>query len=182
REMMPQLHQRHLPTPIDGATSGGSNSGGNSFERDLLYKVLFEMKKDLNDLKSLVFELISTNDLEMPDAQHIKSLRLPEGREGNSVLQRVREAEAYTPPAAEPYSPPAFQEEHHYESTIILNEDQRRHYDDSEVIEENLSLEENEKDLISKALKKHQGHRREAAQDLGISERTLYRKIEKYEL
>ena len=65
---------------------------------------------------------------------------------------------------------------------IILNDDQRRHYDESEVVEENLSLEDNERELITKALQKHQGHRREAAHDLGISERTLYRKIEKYGL
>ncbi|MEL6661054.1 MAG: helix-turn-helix domain-containing protein, partial [Bacteroidota bacterium] len=65
---------------------------------------------------------------------------------------------------------------------IILNDDQRREYDASEVVEENLSLEDNERELINKALQKHQGHRREAALDLGISERTLYRKIEKYGL
>jgi transcriptional regulator with PAS, ATPase and Fis domain len=50
------------------------------------------------------------------------------------------------------------------------------------VVEENLSLEENEKELIKKALRKHNGRRKEAAQDLGISERTLYRKIKQYEL
>ena len=50
------------------------------------------------------------------------------------------------------------------------------------LVEENLSLEENEKELIKKALRKHNGRRKEAAQDLGISERTLYRKIKQYEL
>ena len=65
---------------------------------------------------------------------------------------------------------------------IILNNDQEQHYDNMEVVEESLSLEENEKELIRKALRKHNNRRKEAANDLGISERTLYRKIRQYEL
>ena len=88
-----------------------------------------------------------------------------------------REAEHSAPS----YPADTYQEEEGYEP-IILSPDQLRKYDESEVVEENLSLEDNERELITKALQKHQGHRREAAQDLGISERTLYRKIEKYGL
>ncbi|MEL7120782.1 MAG: helix-turn-helix domain-containing protein, partial [Bacteroidota bacterium] len=65
---------------------------------------------------------------------------------------------------------------------IIIDDKTKEHYSSMEVVEENLSLEENEKELIRKALKKHNGRRKEAAQDLGISERTLYRKIKQYEL
>jgi DNA-binding NtrC family response regulator len=178
QEKMPQLNQRHLPS-ITG------QSGGDSFqERDILYKVLFDMKKDLNDLKSLVFELISTNNLEMPDAQQVKSLRLPEGNNTASVIQRIEEE--YPTPVT-PSPPPGFNARDYPEADdayepIILSDNQRRQYDESEIVEENLSLEDNERQLISKALEKHQGHRREAALDLGISERTLYRKIEKYGL
>ena len=65
---------------------------------------------------------------------------------------------------------------------IIINREGGQSYSPSEEVEESLSLEENEKDLIHKALIKHKGRRKEAAQDLGISERTLYRKIKQYEL
>lgn len=174
REMMPQLGQRNLP-------SLSNQAGSDSFqEREILYKVLFDMKKDLNDLKSLVFELISTNDLEMPAEGNIGQLSLPEGR--SSGMAAPPEKRFQTEPKKEP---PSYPEEDFHEGEyepIILNDNQRRHYDESEVVEENLSLEDNERELISKALQKHQGHRREAALDLGISERTLYRKIEKYGL
>jgi len=65
---------------------------------------------------------------------------------------------------------------------IILNDDAQQEYQTMEVVEESLSLEENEKELIRKALRKHNNRRKEAANDLGISERTLYRKIKQYEL
>lgn len=174
RRMMPQLSQRNLPS----LTNQGSSDGLQ--EREILYKVLFDMKKDLNDLKSLVFELIRTNDLEMPADGSMGQLSLPEGRPSGMAAP----PESRFP--AEPQNkPPSYPEEEFHNGEyepIILNDDQRRHYDESEVVEENLSLEDNERELISKALQKHQGHRREAALDLGISERTLYRKIEKYGL
>ncbi|MEL7248571.1 MAG: sigma-54 dependent transcriptional regulator [Bacteroidota bacterium] len=174
RRMMPQLNQRNLPSL---SPQGSSESFQ---EREILYKLLFDMKKDLNDLKSLVFELISTNDLEMPKGGAISALPLPDRRapgmpaptDGRFQTEPRREEKAYP---AEDFS------DSNYEP-IILNDDQRREYDASEVVEENLSLEDNERELINKALQKHQGHRREAALDLGISERTLYRKIEKYGL
>jgi transcriptional regulator with PAS, ATPase and Fis domain len=65
---------------------------------------------------------------------------------------------------------------------IILTSEGRSEYEQTEVIEENLSLESMEKDLIGKALKKHRGRRKDAAEELGISERTLYRKIKQYEI
>ena len=173
RAMMPQLGQRNLPSLTNQAGSDGLQ------EREILYKVLFDMKKDLNDLKSLVFELIRTNDLEMPDEDTLGQLALPEGRGGMVAPPENRFQSE--PEEDVPSYPTDDFHEGEYEP-IILNDDQRRHYDESEVVEENLSLEDNERELITKALQKHQGHRREAAHDLGISERTLYRKIEKYGL
>lgn len=183
-ETMPQLSKRNLP-------SIQKEGAGDQFqEREILYKVLFDMKKDLNDLKSLVFELISTNKLKFPANHGVRSLTAatentfaandPNLRDFNNFpdsLNDINPPRDTTPPfpndhfkTADTYNP------------IILNSDQQQAYDDSVIVDENLSLEDNEKDLINKALKKHRGHRREAAQDLGISERTLYRKIEKYEL
>ena len=63
-----------------------------------------------------------------------------------------------------------------------MDEASQQHYQELEVVDDNLSLIENEKELIRKALKKHHGKRKEAAQDLEISERTLYRKIKEYNL
>ena len=175
RRMMPQLNQRNLPS-----LSSQGNSD-NLQEREILYKVLFDMKKDLNDLKSLVFELISTNDLEMPSGGHVSPLPLPDGRSSTGMAAPAETRFPAEPRREEPSYPTTDYPDTGLEP-IILNDNQRREYDESEVVEENLSLEDNEKELITKALRKHQGHRREAAHDLGISERTLYRKIEKYGL
>ena len=183
-QLMPQITQRHLP-------SIQKEGDKNQFqERELLYKVLFDMKKDLNDLKSLIFELIRTNELKLPNDHSIRSLS-PSTTNISSVIQQFDQGRDNTPKEDNSNlsfdTPSTFNEDdysnedsdHH---PIILNAGQQQAYDQSTVIDENLSLEDNEKDLINKALKKHQGHRREAALDLGISERTLYRKIEKYEL
>lgn len=178
-EKMPQLSQRNLPS----IQKKGSEEPFQ--EREILYKVLFDMKKDLNDLKSLVFELISTNKLKFPSS--IQSLSPANERalsnlgdfsdqQDNSINNIHTDRDI-----APSFTDDAYSNEDTHQP-IILNTEQQQAYDDSVVVDENLSLEDNEKDLINKALKKHQGHRREAALDLGISERTLYRKIEKYEL
>jgi transcriptional regulator with PAS, ATPase and Fis domain len=65
---------------------------------------------------------------------------------------------------------------------IIVDTGMRRAYDESEVVDEDLSLANAEKELIRKALRKHKGRRKEAAAELGISERTLYRKIKEYDV
>lgn len=135
-------------------------------ERDLLYKVLFDMKKDMVDLKKLVVELIQ-NGVN------------PRTFEENSpyINQLYREV---TP------SPAYIGEEAKQPTLTIHNPNQNAKgnndfmsYDtqDAEEVEESLSLVEKESDLIKKALKKHKGKRKAAARELGISERTLYRKI-----
>ncbi|HMR42809.1 MAG TPA: helix-turn-helix domain-containing protein, partial [Saprospiraceae bacterium] len=143
-------------------------------ERELLYKVLFDMKADLTDLKNLVFELIRANDLSVPNPDQMKTFEPSAYR-------------ALQPPTGSDYEGiPA----HYFESKnengpvrpIILEHGQSRDFDKMEVVEENLSLEEMEKEMINKALKKHNGRRKDAADDLGISERTLYRKIKQYDL
>ncbi|MEM1216311.1 MAG: sigma-54 dependent transcriptional regulator [Bacteroidota bacterium] len=170
REAMPSLMQRHLPS---SSSSSGSGSADGFQEREILYKVLFDMKKDLTDLKSLVFNLISTNDLEMPENTDSSLSALP--------MPRQEPDTSFSTPTPT-YQSNDFDKEETTYNPIILSEEDRRAYDESEVVDENLSLEDNERELITKALTKHEGHRREAALDLGISERTLYRKIEKYGL
>ena len=161
-EMFPHLLQRNLPVlSRNGKTSNGSSID----ERDILYKFLFEMKADLKDLKNLVYGLAQTNDLEMPVGQPVEQYytpTLPANELQNPDIQIDNAPRTGRP--------------------IIINQPSSGGFQPTETVEENLSLVEMEKEMIGKALKKHKGRRKEAAEDLGISERTLYRKIKEYEL
>jgi len=179
-DLIPSIAQRNLPM----IRENGSQSQGNNFqEREILYKLLFEMKSDLNDLKSLVFELIQRNNLRVPNLDSFKQLGTPTAavpaveepaagfaaNEDFTYTERKEVTNGFEPEEKAPYQP------------IILNQKDEA-YDNAEVVEESLSLEDMEKELIKKALKKHKGRRKDAAHDLGISERTLYRKINQYQL
>jgi AraC-like DNA-binding protein len=172
--LIPNINQRHLPMIPDSTRGGGFQ---NLEEREILYKLLFEMKSDMTDLKKLVFELIRRNDLNVPDLQNLKRLGEPQFDNNRG----------YPDQSVFPSSPSDYLPEEDSEDLpsslkpIILDKDDDT-YEKAEVVEENLSLEDMEKDLIQKALQKHNGRRKDAAQDLGISERTLYRKIKQYQL
>ena len=137
-------------------------------ERDLLYKVLFDMKKDVNDLKSLVNEILENGgEGSLQTLESNKSLLKP-----SSLNPRIEE------PDEEPVS---------YSLSVI--DDSESSYTpekvqdiEHELEEESLSIEKKEKELIIKALRKNNNKRKYASQDLGISERTLYRKIKQYEI
>jgi DNA-binding NtrC family response regulator len=133
-------------------------SGGNDFanEREILYKLFFDMKKDVNDLKKMFFEIaqnpsLATNYSETYHAN--EKGYMPFGNEMN------------------PNS-----------NSIIISNAEHQKIESVHPVEENLNLAEHEKDYILKALKKHRNRRRDAAMELGISERTLYRKIKEYDL
>lgn len=171
-QFAPKLLERNLP-----ALTGKDNGGAASFEeREILYKFLYEMKNDLNDLKSLVFELVRTNDLDMPDASVHSPLTLPAEIKYKSP-EKSEMGSQFT------YAP-------NYEAiptgrksrAVLLDDEESDYYNKAEEVEESLSLEVMEKDFIKRALKKYRGRRKEAADELGISERTLYRKIKQYEL
>ncbi len=173
-DVIPKLKQTNLPSKID------EESRDNFQERELLYKVLFDMKNDLNDMKGLIYELVKRNDLKMPETGSLRPMRLPSHYE-------VNQSESYSrmsSPVEENYqdrnfSDPSYREDYDPNAPVIVNNDE---YQDLEVVEENLSLEDMEKEFIQKALKRHNGKRKEAALELGISERTLYRKINFYEI
>lgn len=181
-EIVPNILQRNLPAIRN------ENNQNNFQEREILYKLLFEMKNDLNDLKSLVFELIQSNDLRVPDLTSLKALEAPDYKSempyhpGNHYPQPAYESLSKGEQDI-PKPPPAFEER---VLPLILSEKEKRaqeeEFDNVEFIDENLSLEYHEKNLIQKALKKHNDRRRDAANELGISERTLYRKIKQYNL
>ncbi len=154
---LPEYNDTRLPALIQ--KKGISEDAFNS-EREILYKVLFDMKKDMNDLKKLVGEIMMKGDVgsevQNDNAQIIKNLY---GEEEDVLPER----EKIMSPG-----------QHHKEEDHIQ--------DTEEIQEESLSLEEKEIELIQKALEKHRGKRKYAAQELGISERTLYRKIKEYEI
>ena len=166
----PHLLHRNLPVP----GRFGNDPNGNLDEREILYKLLFDMKSDLNELKSLVFGLIRSNDLEIPDNHAISAL-MPGIREHNLSNQHVAASHGYQSEQEEMF-------ERRDSRPVIVDNNLAQQYEDSEIIEENLSLEEMEKGMIIKALKKFNSRRKEAAAELGISERTLYRKIKQYNL
>jgi DNA-binding NtrC family response regulator len=168
-QFVPNIQKRNLPIPTDGG-----KSGDNFQEREILFKFLFDMKNDLNDLKSLVFELIRQNDLEMPDTNSLRMLQQATLPEFALSAKDTTELEQFIPPnlRVEPVE----------NVKPIIIERSEKNFDSSEIVEASLNLIDMEKDLILKALKKHTGKRKEAAQDLGISERTLYRKIKEYDL
>jgi DNA-binding NtrC family response regulator len=136
------------------------------------------MKTDLNDLKGLVFELISNNDLTLPDN---KSLRHIQSHRFSQPSSPERET-SYNPDLSRYYEAQEDSADPGSIKPIIIDKSNAKAYNRSEVVEENLSLEDMEKDLINKALIKHKGRRKDAAEELGISERTLYRKIKFYDL
>lgn len=170
--LIPSITKRNLPMIAD---ANGQNGGFQ--EREILYKLLFDMKRDLNDLKSLVFELIRNNDLDMPDSATLRGLQMPD-----YALEHERSMELNRNTSPEPASPRSTENFDVPSPRPIIIDGQHPDYDSTEVVEETLSIEENEKELIRKALRKHSGKRKEASQDLGISERTLYRKIKEYDI
>lgn len=139
-------------------------------EREILYKLLFDMKGDLHDLKQLVFELIRGNNLRMPDTISMRTFdkQLAE----NDALDADSWHSASVPELSGSTS--------HAERQPIIIDDKK--YDRTELVDEHMALEDMEKEMIRKSLKRHGGRRKEAALELGISERTLYRKIKQYDL
>lgn len=132
------------------------SESGDLSEREILYKVLFDLRNDVTDLKKVVSSIIK------------------EGASTMSPIEKQDMIESLYSNADTPAALPA-----HSESFITDNESS---FETHEEVEESLSLEEKEIEMIRKALEKYNGKRKYAAKELGISERTLYRKIKEYEL
>jgi transcriptional regulator with PAS, ATPase and Fis domain len=133
-------------------------------ERDILYKVLFDMKRDLTELKKLVVQVLQADSGTAISAE-----------DKEKIISRLYKD--ITPEINKMLPEPSTQVNqftHPLES--------KPNYQEAIEVEESLSLEDKEKEMIKKALEKHRGKRKYAAQDLGISERTLYRKIKEYNI
>ncbi len=157
-QFLPENNFNRLPVLAGGAGAVSHQEFAN--EREILYKLFFDMKKDVTELKKMFFEVLQNPSM----AQNIPVYNgtvnnMPEMRQ--SVMPGNFVAQGNQP--------------------VILNQ----HPDDVQRIEaeeESLSIVDKEKELIIKALKKHRGKRKDAAADLGISERTLYRKLKEYDI
>lgn len=173
QRQMPQMFTRNLPIPADQYGGANGTKGSEFQEREIFYKLLVDMKNDLNDLKGLVFELIQNNNLRMPDLSNLRRLQphtsFSETMHANEYANRETDTQTndntfrVSPIIIEPSKSPGA-------------------YDRSEEEDAPLAMDEIEKEAIRRALKKYHGRRKEAAEELKISERTLYRKIKQYNL
>lgn len=163
KEYIPDIVQTRLPMRLEDAHSSGSKGGDFSSEREILYKVLFDMRQDVTNLKQLVSELINKGDLRNVEADHPHLVREIIGSTSDDDFGDL--GQSYVP-------------------VIEKGGDIIRHdFEDTETVEdENLSLQDKELEMIKKALERNRGRRKDAAEELGISERTLYRKIKQYNL
>ena len=147
-------YNNNLPAVI-----GGSAKNDFSTERDIMYKILFDMRSDINDLKKLTLDLMKTGDIEKVEEKN------------HQLIEKIY----------------ANQEEKNHAIEVLKipqNTTVEKNYDFIETIEEDesLSLQDKEVEMIKKALEKNNNKRKLAAKELGISERTLYRKIKQYDL
>jgi transcriptional regulator with PAS, ATPase and Fis domain len=154
RHYLPAEHNSNLPAIYKGIDEKTFSS-----EREILYQILFDMKKDMNDLKKLVYEITSKG----PD-----NVKFNE-KHADFLNKIYEDVEAEEPP----------QPVHNFS---LSKREEPVYHDATEIVEEPLSLQTKELELIKKALERHKGKRKAAADELGISERTLYRKLKEYEL
>lgn len=158
RNYLPAQETSNLPTLFQGQSSGSDRSFSN--EREILYQVLFDMKKDMNEMKQTIAELME-NRHSTPihsDQTFYPSATTPH----NEIVNIVHSAQSVPTP--------------HYVAP------ETNVQDTEEWVEENLSLSDIEKEVIIKALEKNNGNRSRAARELNISSRTLYRRIKEYGL
>ncbi len=159
QRFLPDHNYNRLPVLVGGKAAVSQQEFAN--EREILYKLFFDMKKDVNELKKMFFDLLQNPGM----AQHIPMYN---NNNNDAALTDIK---------------PAGSSNNFSQSNLPVfinqNGNEIHHH---EQIEESLSIMDKEKELIIKALKKHKGKRKDASSDLGISERTLYRKLKEYDI
>jgi len=153
RRFLPEINYNRLP--VLASHPQGNNQKEFANEREILYKLFFDVKKDVTELKRMFFDVLQNPSI---NNNHFRN---------EPILNDFREEQR--PPAISSSQP------------MVLNNN-NNNIDEHQEVEESLSIVDAEKDLIVKALKKHRGKRRDASSDLGISERTLYRKLKEYNI
>jgi len=169
---MPALASATAGMPIPSFSSQGHEQTGTSTtEREILYKLFFDLKKDMNDLKKMMFELAHHQGYNpqapnVPAESHLVpsyEAHVPDNTFNTPAITNYQGSDKKVNPSFVIHHPG--EELNHHEE-----------------VEESLSLIDREKEFIIKALQKHKGKRKDAAHELGISERTLYRKIKEYDI
>ena len=152
-------------TQLPALYNRGKQTSGSDFssEREILYKVLFDMRNDLNNLRQLVTEMVTTGNFQQVYRDNPTLIKRIIG-EGEEAPERP--AQLYQPPKPTPEVYQPYEDEEDFPTIEV----------------ENLSLQDKEIEMIRKSLERNHGKRKAAARELGISERTLYRKIKQYNL
>ncbi len=159
----------NLPAVVNHTKSDSDFSS----EREILYKVLFDMKGDLNDLKKLTMELMKSGNAKDVQKDNEGLIQKIYGENGSDKPSESDDIKVLSIPEDTETS----------ESRVVVQPNQDKYHFAEEVEEEEtLSLHDKELELIKKSLERHKGKRKLAAAELGISERTLYRKIKQYDL
>lgn len=165
RHYLPDTGQ-NLPAVVSHSKSDSDFSN----EREILYKVLFDMKSDLNDLKKLTMELM----------EHGNTHEVQKNNEG--LIQKIYKKEDEVTETKENLEVLSIPQKSTTPVEIVKNPQDKYHFAEEIQEEETLSLHDKELELIKKSLERHNGKRKLAAAELGISERTLYRKIKQFDL
>jgi transcriptional regulator with PAS, ATPase and Fis domain len=169
RKFLPEKVMNRLPVLATPPASATASEFAN--EREILYKLFFDMKKDVTELKKMFVEILQNPSLAHAASDYAKDTVLHEyNGQSNEVTHHS--------PAIVPQSAVLQPASHGAHPVIYSDTDIHQH----EEVEETLNIVDKEKELIIKALKKHKGKRKDAASDLGISERTLYRKLKEYDI
>lgn len=161
KELAPFLPERSFNRlPVLANPSGTAAAQDFSNEREILYKLFFDMKRDVTELKKMFLDVLQNGG---------GSVQMPSHFFNEPILQEHKPLEVHTPVLTNTNAQP-----------VLINNNDVIH--DHVEVEESLNIMDMEKELIIKALKKHKSKRRDAALDLGISERTLYRKLKEYDI
>ena len=144
--------------------SPGGHTAEFSNEREILYKLFFDMKKDVTELKRMFLDVLQNPEMVAQNQHFINELKELRSQ-GQEVIQPMP-LSISTQPVTQTVQP------------VMMRSDIHDHVE----VEESLNIMDKEKELIIKALKKHKSKRKDAALDLGISERTLYRKLKEYDI
>jgi len=168
RSISIEILKSYLPeykTNLPALINNGSKAGDFANEREILYKVLFDMRNDITDLKKLTLELLEDGN----DVKNKKNAqRLIEKIYGDEQTEEENLVEIISPQKPKVYQQKASNFEDDFQ--------------DAEAVEETTSLQEKEFEMIKKSLERNNNKRKLAAKELGISERTLYRKIKQFDL
>jgi DNA-binding NtrC family response regulator len=159
RKFLPEHSGTRLPMIMNQKSNGQQGEYMN--ERDILYKLFFDMKKDVNELKKMFLDMLQNPSSASTMLAHDSFLR-----ETSADTMDMEQ------PMLKPILPASPQ-------TMYMNDNIIQEHVE---VDESLNIMDKEKELIEKALKKHKGKRKDAASDLGISERTLYRKLKEYNI